>query len=134
MEEFQLTEAEYSVGEFHISFSRKRSAPPAASHEVSESIGDLIYDTAPTAVAAGPTVKGTPVISPMSGIFYIAPSPGSPPFVKIGDTITEGQPIGLIEAMKVFNEIPSTAVGTVLEIVAEPGAIVQVGDVLLRVG
>jgi acetyl-CoA carboxylase biotin carboxyl carrier protein len=70
----------------------------------------------------------------MNGIFYASPSPASPQFVKEGETIQAGQVVGLIEAMKVFNEIPSTVSGVVLKLVAETGAVVQPGDVLLYVG
>jgi acetyl-CoA carboxylase biotin carboxyl carrier protein len=70
----------------------------------------------------------------MAGIFYGAPSPGSPPFVQEGDTVAAGQIIGLIEAMKVFNEIPSPVSGTVKRLVAENGAVVGVGDALLLIG
>jgi acetyl-CoA carboxylase biotin carboxyl carrier protein len=70
----------------------------------------------------------------MGGIFYAAPSPGAPPFVKVGDEVTQGQIVGLIEAMKVFNEIPASTSGTVIELVAEPGQVVQIGETLLLVG
>ncbi|RYG32121.1 hypothetical protein EON81_21385, partial [bacterium] len=78
--------------------------------------------------------KGTPITSPMNGIFYNAPSPGSPPFVKEGDTVQAGQTVGLIEAMKVFNEIPSPLSGTVLKTVAITGEVVELGGTLLLIG
>ncbi len=74
---------------------------------------------------------GTAVSSPMMGIYYDAPSPGSPPFVKVGDAITAGQVVGLIEAMKVFNEITSGLTGTVQSIVAKSGQLVQPGEPLI---
>jgi acetyl-CoA carboxylase biotin carboxyl carrier protein len=77
---------------------------------------------------------GTPVTSPAMGVYYTSPSPGSPPFVQVGDTVSSGQTIGLIEAMKVFNEVPCPISGRVVEVVAENGQLVQSGDVLLRVG
>lgn len=48
------------------------------------------------------------VTSPMSGTFYTSPAPGEPPFIKVGDKVTKGQPIGIIEAMKLMNEIEVT--------------------------
>jgi acetyl-CoA carboxylase biotin carboxyl carrier protein len=70
----------------------------------------------------------------MNGIYYGAPSPGSKPFVTEGEVITAGQVVGLIEAMKVFNEIPSPVSGTVLKINVESGAVVQPGEPLLYIG
>ena len=67
----------------------------------------------------------------MTGIYYGSPSPNVPDFVKEGDHVHEGQIIGLIEAMKVFNEIPCSLTGTVLKVAIQSGQIVQHGDVLL---
>ena len=133
MEEFQLIEANYAVDEFHISFSRRRAAQAPLSLDLNET--QYASDPPPrTAIPEPQAPKGTPIPSPMSGIFYAAPSPGAPPFVKVGDLVTEGQIVGLIEAMKVFNEIPASATGIVLEVVTEPGGLVQIGDVLLLLG
>ena len=74
---------------------------------------------------------GTPVNSPMAGIFYSSSSPGATPFVRPGTVVEAGQVIGLIEAMKVFNEITSPIAGLVDRIVVESGAVVQPGDPLL---
>lgn len=74
-----------------------------------------------------------PVIAPMTGVYYPAASPTSPPFVNVGDIISVGQVVALIEAMKVFNEITSEVAGRVVAIVATSGSVVQKGDVLLRV-
>lgn len=71
--------------------------------------------------------------SPMVGIYYEAPSPGEPPFVKVGDTVQIGTVIGLIEAMKVYSEIPSEVAGRVVEIVARNGVLVQQGEPLIYV-
>jgi acetyl-CoA carboxylase biotin carboxyl carrier protein len=73
------------------------------------------------------------VLSPLAGVFYIAPSPTSPPFVNLGEVVHVGQVVALIEAMKVFNEIQSEVAGRVIEIVANNGDVVHKGDVLIRV-
>lgn len=73
------------------------------------------------------------IISPMVGVFYKNPSPDSPPFVEVGDEVEEGQTVGLIEAMKVFSEVPSEVAGRVVAIPAESGKLVQQGDVLVVV-
>lgn len=69
----------------------------------------------------------------MVGVFYRAPSPDSPPFVDVGDTIEIGQTIGLIEAMKVFSEIPAEIAGVIVDIPAENGKLVQQGQPLIVV-
>ena len=73
------------------------------------------------------------IVSPMVGVFYRSPSPGEPPFVEAGDTVHVGQVIGVVEAMKVFNEIISDLEGTVVEIVAQDAELVETGAPLMRV-
>lgn len=74
-----------------------------------------------------------PVVAPMVGMFYRAQSPDDPPFVEVGDHIEAGHIIGLVEAMKTFNEIMSDVSGTVREIVAANGALVETGATLILV-
>ena len=74
-----------------------------------------------------------PILVPMTGVYYIAPSPSAPSFVNPGDIVHVGQVIALIEAMKVFNEIQSEVAGRVVELVAKNGDVVHKGDVLIRV-
>ena len=90
---------------------------------------------APTAAAdsAEPAAAGNDVPAPMAGTFYASPSPDSPAFVSVGDTISVGQTLCIIEAMKVMNEIKSEVAGTVTAIVAQDGEPVQFGDCLFRV-
>ncbi|MDI6829217.1 MAG: acetyl-CoA carboxylase biotin carboxyl carrier protein [Armatimonadota bacterium] len=71
--------------------------------------------------------------SPMIGVFYRCPSPDSPPYVEVGDIIEPGQTVGLIEAMKVFSEIPAEQGGKVVAILAENAKLVQHGDVLMTI-
>lgn len=71
--------------------------------------------------------------SPMRGIFYHAPAPDAPPFVEKGDMVDKGQRVGLIEAMKVFNDVQSEVRGKVRAILAENGALVEEGDPLLEI-
>ena len=89
----------------------------------------------PTAVAAAPVAKkphGAVETSPMVGVFYAAQSPGEPPFVKVGQTITAGETLGIIEAMKIMNPIEATQSGVVEEILVKNGEVIQFGQALFR--
>lgn len=95
---------------------------------------------APIPVASGSdsgsaqvAVSGEEIPSPMVGTFYRKPSPEDADFVKVGDTISEGQTLCIIEAMKVMNEIKAERSGTITEICLEDGNPVQFGDPLFRV-
>ena len=83
------------------------------------------------AAAAPVAVDGVEIASPMAGTFYRAPAPGEPAFIKEGDTVTAGQTIGIIEAMKLMNEIEAEVSGTVVKIVAENGKPVTPGQALV---
>ena len=135
MEEFRLGEAQLQTSEMRIAFKR-RSTTKVVTTDPIESADDPSVETDVSSEEAGEAAKpkGIPITSPMNGIFYGSPSPASPPFVRVGEAVQAGQVVGLIEAMKVFNEIPSTVSGVVLELVAETGAVVQPGDVLLYIG
>lgn len=90
----------------------------------------------PAPVAAAPmvpTVAGTPVPAPLLGIFWHAPRPGAAPFVKPGDRVQPDTIIGIIEVMKLMNQVPAGVAGTVLEITAPNGELVEHGACLLRV-
>ena len=90
-----------------------------------------------TAVTAPPSpARAASIValeSPMVGVFYRSASPDDPAFVSVGDTIKVGQPIGLIEAMKVYSEVPAEVAGRVTEIPAESGKLVQQGQPLIYV-
>jgi acetyl-CoA carboxylase biotin carboxyl carrier protein len=73
------------------------------------------------------------ISSPMVGTFYTAPSPGDPPFVKVGDRVDKNSVVCIIEAMKVMNEIKANVAGTVAEILVETGHPVEFGTKLFRI-
>lgn len=83
-------------------------------------------------VAADSTDQHT-VTAPMIGTFYTSPAPNEPEFVKPGDRIDEGQTIGIIEAMKIMNEIAADRAGTIVDIVARNGQPVEFGSPLLTI-
>jgi acetyl-CoA carboxylase biotin carboxyl carrier protein len=94
--------------------------------------GEAAPAAAPVAeVAAAPT--GHVVKSPMVGTFYRSASPGSKPFVEIGSAIKEGDPICIVEAMKIMNEIEADMSGTVSKILVENGQAVEYGQPLFIV-
>jgi acetyl-CoA carboxylase biotin carboxyl carrier protein len=83
---------------------------------------------------AGPPAKELPTVNaPLTGIFYRASSPQTEPFVQVGSSVNTGDVIGLIEAMKLFNEIHSTASGKVRRIFSENGQLVRAHQPLLEV-
>jgi acetyl-CoA carboxylase biotin carboxyl carrier protein len=86
-----------------------------------------------TAEAAGAPAARLAVHAPLTGIFYASPGPGSPPFVQVGREVVVGQVIGLIEAMKLFNEIKSDQAGRVVRVIAEDGALVKAKQPLMEV-
>ncbi|CAI5518415.1 unnamed protein product [Closterium sp. Naga37s-1] len=83
---------------------------------------------APPAPAALP-----PMVSPMAGTYYSSPAPGEPPFLKVGDKVTKGQVVCIVEAMKLMNEIEADQSGTVVAIIAEDGKPVSVGAPLFTI-
>ena len=86
------------------------------------------------APAEEPVVQGKTVTSPMVGTFYRAPNPGAGPFVKVGDHVEAGQTLGIIEAMKLLNEIEAETSGTVKEICVENAQPVEFGQPLFIIG
>ncbi|MBL8060776.1 MAG: hypothetical protein JNK63_08695 [Chthonomonas sp.] len=130
MKEYGLSQARLKGEDWEISFSKE---PPSRGVAASPAAEPPRSNPSPVTPKESGAPAGTPISSPMMGIYYGSPSPGSPPFVKEGDSVTAGQVVGLIEAMKVFNEIVATASGTVSQVVAESGSLVQPGDVLIYV-
>ena len=90
--------------------------------------------TVPPAPSAPPAVdKAVYVKSPIVGTFYESGSPGSPPFVKVGDRVSAGQVLCIIESMKLMNEIESDVSGTVLSRLVENGRPVEYGEALFAI-
>lgn len=82
--------------------------------------------------APRPAAPAKTVSAPLTGIFYRSPSPQAPPFVQVGSVVSVGDVIGLIEAMKLFNEVRSSVAGRVLRIAAESGQLVRAHQPLVE--
>lgn len=133
--ELEITEAE---GKVRI----VKSAPPVTAMPMAMPMAaPMVSATAPVlAAAAAGTVAaaaaeaavetGHVVKSPMVGTFYRSSSPGAKPFAEVGDEVKEGQPICIIEAMKIMNEIETDKAGTISKILVENGQAVEYGQPL----
>lgn len=142
MNQHGLTHFDLSKKDFHLKlkkgadleelgalFAKMPSAPaPAAAAPPAQ-----LAPAAASEPAAPAALEGTEITSPMVGTFYRKPAPDAPNFVEIGTTVVEGQTIGIIEAMKVMNEIQAEKSGTICALVAQDSNPVQYGDVLFRI-
>jgi acetyl-CoA carboxylase biotin carboxyl carrier protein len=118
-----LTEIEYAVGDRRVRVARSAAGPPAP----------VVGTVAAPSVAAGAIEHPGAVKAPMVGTAYLAPQPGAPPFVHLGDVIAEGQPLLIIEAMKVMNQIRAHRPGRVAQIVVGDAQPVEYGAVLMLI-
>ena len=127
MEESELVNLEISSDDEHISLTRHYDAP-APTMMAAPAVG-----AAPIAAEAKAAVKaGSVETSPMVGVFYSAPSPNDPPFVKVGQKVQAGDTLGIIEAMKIMNPIEATQSGVIEEILVKNGEVIQFGQPLFR--
>ncbi len=104
------------------------AAPAPAEAPAQEAAAPAQEPKADTAAGSG---NGVEVKSPMVGTFYAAPKPGADPFVKVGDTVEVGQVLGIVEVMKLMNNIEAKTAGTVTEILAENEDAVEHGQTLM---
>ncbi len=115
---------------------QRGSAPrlPPAAENVSRPATSASITRHATPKAKPPSEPGLiDVPSPLLGVFYRAPKPGEPPFVQIGTKVNADTAIGIIEVMKLMNSVRAGLAGEVVEILGENGALVEYGEVLLRV-
>jgi acetyl-CoA carboxylase biotin carboxyl carrier protein len=103
------------------------AAPPGAAHAPLDGAGT------PARSPDEAVSRYVPIVAPMVGTFYRAAKPDAPPFVKEGDAVQTGQTVCVLEAMKMFNEIPSEVAGRVVRVLAENGAPVEYGQPLFLV-
>ena len=136
-----LSEIEVEQGALKIRVAKTLTAAPvhhvaaAAPVAVAAAPAPAAAPAAPAAApAAAAPAKGDSVKSPMVGTVYLQPNPGSPAFVKVGDTVEAGQTLFIIEAMKTMNPIPAPKAGKVVEILVEDGQPVEFGEPLIVIG
>ncbi len=136
LSETGLTEIEVAQGELKIRVSRGSVAAPAA---------PVTYHAAPAAAVAhapAPSAEvpaasaaampaGEQIKSPMVGTIYLQPQPEAPSFVKVGDKVTEGQTLLIIEAMKTMNPVPAPRAGKVVAVLVGDGQAVEFGEPLV---
>ena len=135
-EESGVAEMEVQRGENRL---RLRRAPTTQELEVPAAAAPLPAPAHAPAPAAAPAktapadANHTLIKSPIVGTYYDAPSPGAPPFVKIGDTVEPGQVLCIIESMKLMNEIEAEMAGTLVHKLVENGRPVEYGEALFAI-
>lgn len=133
----KLTNFEYTEGNIHISMSCPQE-PTVVQTVATETPAAVITPVAavqetPAVVPVEAEKNGSLVKSPLVGTFYAAPSEDAEPFVKVGDTVKKGQTLGIVEAMKLMNEIESEYDGVVTEILVNNEEPVEYGQPLFRI-
>ena len=127
--ELEIAEADGKVRIVKASPATAPAALPQGGHPAPLTLGAAAVPVA-AAPAAPPEPTGNVVKSPMVGTFYRSANPGSDPFIEIGSTVKVGDPVCIIEAMKIMNEIEADAAGTIREILCENGQAVEFGQPL----
>lgn len=126
MEEKDLLNLEYGHDDKYISLTRNTAAQTVVAPQA----------VAPAAAAPTPaaskTISGKIETSPMVGVFYSAPSPNDPPFVKVGQKVEAGDTLGIIEAMKIMNPLEATQSGIIEEILVNNAEVVEFGQPVIR--
>ena len=130
LDEANLTEIEVEHDDDRI---RVRRDPAPVAGAVAPATTSAPTASQPSSDPADPADDESYVTSPFVGTFYRSPSPDSESFVEPGDSITPGQVLCIVEAMKLMNEIESEVSGTIVEILVEDGKPVEYGDRLFRI-
>ena len=138
MKEHDLSEIDLQQGEVRVQLRRAGAVvqPTIIAAPVAQALPPVVGPPAPESAVpiAEAAAKGTTVIkSPMVGTFYSAPDPDSPPYVKVGDHVGPETTVCIVEAMKVFNQIPAEVSGRIIAVLAENGAPVEFGQPLFKV-
>jgi acetyl-CoA carboxylase biotin carboxyl carrier protein len=141
LNESELSEIEIEAGQTGLVLRKPTAlgdvgqsvAQAASAGSADRSHGSSPGAESPPQESGAPVYKGHVIAAPLTGLFYSSPSPGAEPYVREGGQVSNGQVIGLIEAMKLFNEIKSDMPGRVIRIHAEPGALVKAKQALIEI-
>ena len=132
LEQSGMAEIEIKEGEESVKISRYGNAPLAATtFSPQPALTPSPIDSTIRAVDKGSEVSGNLISSPMVGTYYSAPSPSAKPFVTVGQHVNKGDTVGIIEAMKIMNQIESDQSGTVVGILVKDGEAVEFGQALI---
>lgn len=131
LHENRLSEIEYEANGIYI----RLATPNTSINTVAQPVSVPIVNDTPAQPKIIPSEgkKNQTIASPMVGVVYLTKDPNTPPFVKVGDKVSVGQTVCLIEAMKTFNPIKSTKAGTITEILVESGSPVEYEQPLFSV-
>ena len=143
-----ITEFTLKSDDFELTLRKDSGIAPSEANLTRQELAPTITVTPPTEAIVESSTSSTPetptsppieqkklleIISPMVGTFYRAPAPDDPPFVEVGDRISSGQTVCILEAMKLMNELESEVSGQIVEILVQNGEPVEFGQVLMRV-
>ena len=134
LEQSGMSEIEIKEGEESVKISRYGNAPlmtPTISQQPAAMVTPSQVESTTTAANKGSAVSGDLISSPMVGTYYSAPSPSAKPFITVGQHVNKGDTIGIIEAMKIMNQIETDHSGTVVEILVKDGEAVEFGQALI---
>jgi len=134
LEQSGMSEIEIKEGEESVKISRYGNAPlmtPTIPQQPAAMVTPSQVESTTTATNKGSEASGNLISSPMVGTYYSAPSPSAKPFVTVGQHVNKGDTIGIIEAMKIMNQIESDHSGTVVEILVKDGEAVEFGQALI---
>ena len=134
-----VAELEITEGEDHVRIVNRPTVSAAPVVQAPAAVTVAAVPAAAPAAAPAPAQDAAQaalptITSPMVGTFYRAPSPGAAPFIEVGDTVKKGQVIGIIEAMKLLNEVEADKDGVVQAFAAENGQPVEYGQPLVILG
>lgn len=132
MIESDLHAIEVKEGDQSIAVTRNAPQPVYTAAPISAPVTTATATPAPTAPAPVASSNGATENSPMVGVFYVAPSPDEPAFVKVGQSVKKGDTLCIIEAMKIMNPIEATQDGVIEEVLAKNGDVIQFGQPLFR--
>jgi acetyl-CoA carboxylase biotin carboxyl carrier protein len=133
LESSDVSELEVEVGDVALVLRKPEAFEAGVGVGIMPRGGDEASPGGPAAQPADEPSGLHAVVAPLTGIFYSSPAPGAAPYVTVGGEVNVGQVIGLIEAMKLFNEIKSDVSGRVARLVAESGTLVKAKQPLIEV-